>query len=100
MMEALIIIMVVVMLYLIGVRMSKQDNRVRDDELIKLTDMLDDIHMEYPYKIEPKAVKKKTSKKVKKAVKKVSPKKKVVKKKVVPKKKVVKKKIKTKRKTK
>ena len=89
-MEALILIMVVVVLYLIGMRMTKEDNRVRDDELIKLTDMLDDIHIS-PYKSEPKAVKKKTKRKVKKAVKKVSPKKK----KVVPKKKT-----KTKRKAK
>ena len=95
-MEALILIMVVVVLYLIGMRLCKEDNRVRDDELIKLTDMLDDIHMPTPYKTEPKAVKKKTRKKTKKATKKVSPKKK----KVVPKKKVTKKKTKTKRKRK
>ncbi len=81
-MEALILIMVVVILYLIGMRMTKAENELRDEEIIKLTDMLDDIHIS-PYKSEPKAVKKKTKRKVKKAVKKVSPKKK----KVVPKKK-------------
>jgi len=90
-MEALILIMVVVVLYLIGMRMTKAENELRDEEIIKLTDMLDDIHIQSPYKSEPKAVKRKTKKKVKKAVKKVSPKKK----KVVPKKKT-----KTKRKAK
>jgi len=93
-MEALILIMVVVVLYLIGMRMTKEDNRVRDDELIKLTDMLDDIHIQSPYKSEPKAVKRKTRKKTKK----VAPKKVVKKKKVVPKK--PKTKTKTKRKVK
>ena len=67
-MEALILIMVVVVLYLIGMRMTKEDNRVRDDELIKLTDMLDDIHIS-PYKSEPKAVKRKTKKKTKRKTK-------------------------------
>jgi hypothetical protein len=91
-MEALIIIMVVVVLYLVGTRLTKEDNRLRDDELIRLTDLLDDVHIESPYKVEPiVATKRKTKKKTKKAVKKVSPKKKL---------KVVKKKTKTKRKRK
>ena len=92
MMEALILIMVVVMVYIISGRLTKNDNRVRDDELIRLTDMLDDIHIPSPYKSEPKAVKRKTRKKTKK----VAPKKVVKKKKVVPKKKVTKKKSKRK----
>ena len=91
-MEALILIMIVVVLYLVGVRLTKQDDKERDDELTKLTDLLDDVHIESPYKVEPiVATKRKTKKKTKKAVKKVSPKKKL---------KVVKKKTKTKRKTK
>ena len=83
--------MVVVVLYLIGMRMTKEDNRVRDEELLKLTDMLDDIHMDSPYKSEPKAVKKKTRRRTVKAL----PKKKL---KVV-KKKTIKKKVVKKRKT-
>ena len=81
-MEILILVLIGGVVYLrctIG-----QESKDRDDELAKLTELLDDVNIESPYKIEPiVATKRKTKKRTvkKKVVKKVSPKKKVVKKK-------------------
>lgn len=80
-MEILILVLIAMVCYL---RFTIwQDNSERDEELAKLTELLDDVNIESPYKIEPKVVTKRKTKKrtvKKKAVKKVTPKKKVVKK--------------------